>query len=121
MAVKYNEYRIRNFRSASVVKKVCDKEWKAFSPSVSLEPHYVLGESHFAQRELRLRDGAIVRENSCHRREDAMVMGVKSGMWREIGDMWGNGERVRVGKIVVVNGCPMLFMFDGNEILMYFL
>lgn len=50
-----------------------------------------------------------------------MVMGVKSGMWREIGDMWGNGERVRVGKIVVVNGCPMLFMFDGNEILMYFL
>ena len=44
-----------------------------------------------------------------------MVMGVKSGMWREIGDMWGNGERVRVGKIVVVNGCPMLFMFDGNR------
>ena len=37
--------------------------------AVSLEPHYVLGESHFAQRELRLRDGAIVRENSCHRRE----------------------------------------------------
>ncbi|KAG4938949.1 hypothetical protein JHK86_045090 [Glycine max] len=62
---------------------------------------------------------AIHGYNSYYR--DAMVMGVKSGMWREIGDMWGNGERVRVGKIVVVNGCPMLFMFDGNEILMYFL
>ena len=51
-----------------------------------------------------------------------MVMGVESGAWREVGDMWGNGERVRVGKIVVVddNGCPMLFMLDANEILRYF-
>ncbi|KAL3028988.1 hypothetical protein AAZX31_03G142200 [Glycine max] len=50
---------------------------------------------------------------------DAVVMGVESGAWREVGDMWGNGERVRVGKIVVVddNGCPMLFMLDANEIL----
>ena len=53
---------------------------------------------------------------------DAVVMGVESGAWREVGDMWGNGERVRVGKIVVVddNGCPMLFMLDANEILRYF-
>ncbi|KAL5155151.1 F-box/kelch-repeat protein OR23 [Glycine soja] len=52
---------------------------------------------------------------------DAVVMGVESGAWREVGDMWGNEERVRVGKIVVVeyNGCPMLFMLDGNEILRY--
>ncbi|KAG4951794.1 hypothetical protein JHK85_045661 [Glycine max] len=90
MAVKYNEYRIRNFRSASVVKKVCDKEWKAFSPSVSLEPHYVLGESHFAQRELRLRDGAIVRENSCHRREF------------EAYDVWGGRVEDMVGGVVRV-------------------
>ena len=54
---------------------------------------------------------------------DAVVMGVESGAWREVGDMWGNEERVRVGKIVVVeyNGCPMIFMLDGNEILRYFL
>ncbi|KAH1159294.1 hypothetical protein AAZX31_11G163700 [Glycine max] len=55
--------------------------------------------------------------------KDAVVMGVESGAWREVGDMGGNGERVRVGKIVVVeyNGCPMIFMLDGNEILRYFL
>ncbi|TKY62382.1 F-box/kelch-repeat protein OR23 [Spatholobus suberectus] len=52
---------------------------------------------------------------------DAVVTGVEGGAWREVGDMWGDGERVRVGKIVVVdeNGCPALFMLDGNEILRY--
>ena len=53
---------------------------------------------------------------------DAVVMGVEGGPWREVGDVWGDGERVRVGKIVVVDddGCPTLFMLDGNEILRYF-
>ncbi|RDX90818.1 F-box/kelch-repeat protein OR23, partial [Mucuna pruriens] len=52
---------------------------------------------------------------------DAVVMGLDGGAWREVGDMWGDGERVRVGKIVVVDdsGCPKLFMLDGNEILRY--
>ncbi|BAT85513.1 hypothetical protein VIGAN_04307100 [Vigna angularis var. angularis] len=52
---------------------------------------------------------------------DAVVMEVEGGGWREVGDVWGDGERVRVGKIVVVDadGCPTLFMLDGNEILRY--
>ncbi|KAK7378442.1 hypothetical protein VNO80_03884 [Phaseolus coccineus] len=52
---------------------------------------------------------------------DAVVMGVEGGAWREVGDVWRDGERVRVGKIVVVDddGCPTLFMLDGNEILRY--
>ncbi|CAJ1902047.1 unnamed protein product [Sphenostylis stenocarpa] len=52
---------------------------------------------------------------------DAVVMGVEGGAWREVGDLWGDGERVRVGKIVVVNdnGRPTLFMLDGNEIFRY--
>ncbi|ESW34511.1 hypothetical protein PHAVU_001G158600 [Phaseolus vulgaris] len=52
---------------------------------------------------------------------DAVVMGVEGGAWREVGDVWADGERVRVGKIVVVDddGCPTLFMLDGNEILRY--
>jgi len=53
---------------------------------------------------------------------DAVVMGFEGGAWRKVGDAWGDGERVRVGKIVVVDddGCPTLFMLDGNEILRYF-
>jgi len=49
-------------------------------------------------------------------------MGFEGGAWRKVGDAWGDGERVRVGKIVVVDddGCPTLFMLDGNEILRYF-
>nr|KYP70706.1 F-box/kelch-repeat protein OR23 [Cajanus cajan] len=54
---------------------------------------------------------------------DAVVMGLEGGAWREVGDMWGDGERVRAGKIVVVDdihtGFPQLFMLDGNEILRY--
>ncbi|XP_027352409.1 F-box/kelch-repeat protein OR23 isoform X2 [Abrus precatorius] len=52
---------------------------------------------------------------------DAVVMGVEGGPWREVGDMWGDGEMVRVGKIVVAEdrGCPAVFMLDGNEILRY--
>ncbi|KAF7818403.1 F-box/kelch-repeat protein OR23 [Senna tora] len=60
---------------------------------------------------------------------DAVVMELKNGLgdehWREVGDMWGQSERMRFGKIVVVEnddqGCPGIFMLDGNEILRYFL
>ncbi|RVX19253.1 F-box/kelch-repeat protein OR23 [Vitis vinifera] len=52
------------------------------------------------------------------------VMGVmelkKGGKWRELGDMWEAGERMRLGKIVVVDdevgGAPAIFMLDGSEI-----
>ncbi|KAI9119121.1 hypothetical protein K1719_009796 [Acacia pycnantha] len=58
---------------------------------------------------------------------DAVVMELKNGFdggkWREAGDMWGEGERMRLGKIVVVEDenqdCPSIFMLDGNEILRY--
>ncbi|KAF5738907.1 hypothetical protein HS088_TW12G00103 [Tripterygium wilfordii] len=58
---------------------------------------------------------------------DAVAMELKSngaGKWREVGDMWAEGERARLGKIVVMedeeSGCrPSIFMLDGNEILRY--
>ncbi|KAI4301138.1 hypothetical protein L6164_034449 [Bauhinia variegata] len=58
---------------------------------------------------------------------DAVVMKLKNGSgdgtWREVGDMWGEGERMRIGKIVVVEDdnqwCPGVFMLDGNDILRY--
>lgn len=43
------------------------------------------------------------------------------GNWREVGDMWGEGERSRLGKIVVMededHGRPEVFMLDNNDIL----
>nr|XP_004493761.1 F-box/kelch-repeat protein OR23 isoform X2 [Cicer arietinum] len=50
---------------------------------------------------------------------DAVVMGLEDGVWREVGDMWGDGENVRAGKIVVGDdgGSPLVFMLDMNEIL----
>ncbi|GMY18851.1 F-box/kelch-repeat protein OR23 [Fagus crenata] len=55
---------------------------------------------------------------------DAVVMDGSFGKWREVGNMWEQGERVRVGKIVVVQddnrrGRPAVFMLDGNDILRY--
>ncbi|PON62581.1 BTB-kelch protein [Parasponia andersonii] len=58
---------------------------------------------------------------------DAVVMGLKNenggGKWREVGDMWGTGERTRLGKIVVVededHGRPGVYMLDGTDILRY--
>lgn len=56
---------------------------------------------------------------------DAVVMELKNGngggRWRELGDMWEEGERVRLGKIVVIEdgddrGRPAVFMLDGNDI-----
>ncbi|KAK4408130.1 F-box/kelch-repeat protein OR23 [Sesamum angolense] len=56
--------------------------------------------------------------------KDAVVMELKNGgRWRELGDMWEEGERRRLGKIVVVdNGswdCPGIFMLDRGEIFRY--
>ncbi|WCJ21669.1 Galactose oxidase/kelch repeat superfamily protein [Euphorbia peplus] len=46
-----------------------------------------------------------------------------SGNWREVGDMWLEGERARPGKIVVVEDydCqhPGVFMLDNNDIFRY--
>lgn len=57
---------------------------------------------------------------------DAVVMdlnGNDRGNWREIGDIWGEGESPRLGKIVVVDdeegGRPSVFMLDDNDILRY--
>ncbi|KAK6937826.1 Kelch repeat type 1 [Dillenia turbinata] len=60
---------------------------------------------------------------------DVVVMELKNGggKWREIGDMWEEGERRRLGKIVVVDydddnengGIPVIFMLDGSNIFRY--
>lgn len=51
---------------------------------------------------------------------DAVVMELMNGRWRQIGDMWEEGERRRLGKIVVIEnhhnyGQPGIFMLDGDE------
>ncbi|XP_010520417.1 PREDICTED: F-box/kelch-repeat protein OR23-like [Tarenaya hassleriana] len=58
---------------------------------------------------------------------DAVVMELRSsdggGKWRLIGDMWGQGERARLGKIVAIDegdrGKVAFFMLDGDQILRY--
>ncbi|KAM6592256.1 hypothetical protein CsatA_014861 [Cannabis sativa] len=57
---------------------------------------------------------------------DAVVMEMKNGndgKWREIEDVWKIGERVRLGKIVVVEDkdhrCSGVYMLDGIDILRY--
>ncbi|XP_021768867.1 F-box/kelch-repeat protein OR23-like [Chenopodium quinoa] len=49
-----------------------------------------------------------------------------AGRWREVGDMWGDEERARLGKVVVIDDeeeagkkLPRVFMLDGNDILRY--
>ncbi|GAV61583.1 Kelch_1 domain-containing protein/F-box-like domain-containing protein [Cephalotus follicularis] len=53
---------------------------------------------------------------------DAVVMD-GYGKWREVGDMWREGERTRVGKIAVVDdengGVPAVFMLDREDIFRY--
>ncbi|KAL3517669.1 hypothetical protein ACH5RR_020258 [Cinchona calisaya] len=56
--------------------------------------------------------------------KDSVVMELKSGgRWRELGDMWEEGERGRLGKIVVLEGegwdVPAIFMLDGGIIYRY--
>ncbi|XP_031252954.1 F-box/kelch-repeat protein OR23-like [Pistacia vera] len=63
---------------------------------------------------------------------DAVVLELKKndddgshgwGTWREVGDMWGEGERTRLGKIVVMEDedhrRPEVFMLDNNDISRY--
>ncbi|GER57781.1 kelch repeat-containing F-box family protein [Striga asiatica] len=55
---------------------------------------------------------------------DAVVMELTSGgKWRELGDMWEEGERQRLGKIVMIEdegmGSPEIFMLDKSEIFRY--
>lgn len=52
---------------------------------------------------------------------DAVVMKMKNGgKWRELGDMWQEGERRRLGRIAVVEGedwdAPGIFMLDKSDI-----
>ncbi|KAJ8626368.1 hypothetical protein MRB53_019675 [Persea americana] len=54
---------------------------------------------------------------------DGAVMDLESGKWREIGNMWEEGERGRLGTVVVIDGvngeAPGIFMLDRNEIFRY--
>lgn len=62
--------------------------------------------------------------------KDAVVMDLKQcnengcgGQWREVGDMWEEGQRQCLGKIVVLedesHGTPEVFMLDKTDILRY--
>ncbi|KAJ4954470.1 hypothetical protein NE237_011253 [Protea cynaroides] len=56
--------------------------------------------------------------------KDGVVLELKNGgKWREIGDMWEEGERARLGYVVIVDGeegqVPDVFMLDGTEIFRY--
>ncbi|KAJ4968200.1 hypothetical protein NE237_014901 [Protea cynaroides] len=56
--------------------------------------------------------------------KDGVVLELKKdGKWREIGDMWEEGERGRLGNVVVVDGkegkVPGVFMLDGTDIFRY--
>ncbi|KAK6780624.1 hypothetical protein RDI58_022808 [Solanum bulbocastanum] len=55
---------------------------------------------------------------------DVLVMEMKNGgKWRELGDMWEEGERWKLGKIVVVEDgpseAPAVFMLDRGDIFSY--
>lgn len=67
--------------------------------------------------EYRPVSGVVPRDVYCR---DAVVMGLESGKWREVGDMWEEGERSRLGKVGVVEGADgqdvQVFMLDRNEI-----
>nr|XP_043636270.1 F-box/kelch-repeat protein OR23-like [Erigeron canadensis] len=58
--------------------------------------------------------------------KNAVVMPLKNGgfgSWREVGDMWEEGDRSQLGRIAVVEdangGFPGIFMLDKNEIFRY--
>lgn len=52
--------------------------------------------------------------------KDAVVLGLKSGMWKEVGDMWEEGERLRMGPLAINEGsdrkAKAVFMLDNNDI-----
>ncbi|KAL2934751.1 F-box/kelch-repeat protein OR23 [Bienertia sinuspersici] len=58
--------------------------------------------------------------------KDAMVLEMEHGRWREVGDMWEDEERPRLGKVVTIDdddddekNLPGVFMLDGNSIFRY--
>ncbi|CAN0898358.1 F-box/kelch-repeat protein OR23 [Linum grandiflorum] len=59
--------------------------------------------------------------------KDAVVMEVNqygTETWKEVGDMWQEGERVRLGKVVAIEedddgSSPAVFMLDNNDIFRY--
>lgn len=56
--------------------------------------------------------------------KDAVVMELNSGgKWREVGNMWEDGERRMLGKIVVLEDegwdVPAVFMLDRGDIFRY--
>ncbi|XP_074564173.1 F-box/kelch-repeat protein OR23 [Curcuma longa] len=55
--------------------------------------------------------------------KDAVVLGLKSGRWREVEDMWEEGERRRLGAVTALDGDDGqgkdIFMLDSNEIFRY--
>lgn len=62
--------------------------------------------------------GGVVPASVYYR--DAVVLGLKSGEWREVEDMWEEGERRKLGKVAAVDvedgSVRTLFMLDANEI-----
>ncbi|KAF7029554.1 hypothetical protein CFC21_041265 [Triticum aestivum] len=54
---------------------------------------------------------------------DAMALGLWSGKWREIGDMWVEGERRRLGPVAAISAedgkVTDVFMLDGDDIFRY--
>lgn len=55
--------------------------------------------------------------------KDVLVLGLRSRKWREAGDMWEDGERQRLGQVVVMDGVDgelmEVFMLDRNAIFRY--
>ncbi|KAL0908808.1 hypothetical protein M5K25_023316 [Dendrobium thyrsiflorum] len=55
--------------------------------------------------------------------KDVLVLGLRSGKWREAGDMWEDGERQKLGLVVVMDGVDGeqmdVFMLDRNAIFRY--
>ncbi|KAI3965468.1 hypothetical protein MKW92_008094 [Papaver armeniacum] len=56
---------------------------------------------------------------------DGVILELKNGgKWREIGDMWGEGERRKLGSVVVLDDggnrdMPVVYMLDGYDIFRY--
>lgn len=56
---------------------------------------------------------------------DVFVLGLRSGKWREGGDMWEDGERRKLGQVAVVDGVDGeavdVFMLDQDTIFRFFI
>ncbi|RWW08232.1 hypothetical protein GW17_00028342 [Ensete ventricosum] len=56
--------------------------------------------------------------------KDAMVLGLRSGKWREVEAMWEEGERRKLGAVVALDGedgqTKVIFMLDTNDIFRFF-